>query len=104
VRDALSSRSDVFVIAASRAAAKLLSRPEVKSDALRDRLAALLVDADASQPVRQAAFEALVALGDPQLVPSLAAVARDANLEGTPFLAEVERALSRPSADAAKKE
>jgi HEAT repeat protein len=105
VRDALTSRSDLFVIAASRAAANLLSRPELKSDALRDRLAALLVDADASQPVRQAAFEALVALGDPRLVPSLAAVARDANLEGTPFLAEVERALSRRSAAAtAKKE
>jgi HEAT repeat protein len=94
VRDALASRSDTLVIAASRAAAKLLARPRLKSDPIRDRLAALLADADAAQPVRQAAMEALVALGDPRLVPALAAVARDANLEGTPFLAQVERTLS----------
>jgi HEAT repeat protein len=95
VRDALASRSDELVIAASRAAASLLARPELKSDAVRDRLAALLADADASQPVRQAALEALAALRDPRLARSLATVARDANLEGTPLLASVELELSK---------
>jgi len=98
VRDALGSRSDELVIAASRAAASLLARPELKSDAIRDRLAALLADADASQPVRQAALEALVALRDPRLARSLATVARDANLEGTPLLASVELQLSKSGA------
>jgi HEAT repeat protein len=95
VREALSSRSDELVIAASRAAVGLLARPELKSDAVRDRLAALLTEADASQPVRQAALEALVALRDPRLAAALATVARDANLEGTPLLASVEQHLSK---------
>jgi HEAT repeat protein len=95
VREALSSRSDELVIAASRAAAALLARPDLNSDAIRDRLAALLSDADASQPVRQAALDALVALHDPRLAASLATVSRDANLEGTPLLTNVEQQLSK---------
>jgi HEAT repeat protein len=94
VLQTLSSRSDELVIAATQAAARLLVRPELKSEPIRDRLAALLTDADASTAVRQAALEALTALDDPRLVPSLSAVARDANLEGSPFLLEVERALA----------
>jgi HEAT repeat protein len=98
VRVALSSRSDELVIAATRAAAKLLARPELEDAAARDRLAALLADADASPAVRQAALDSLVALADPRLPAALTAVARDGNLEGTPLLAEVERELTkRPS-------
>jgi hypothetical protein len=93
VNDALSSRSDEFVIAACRAAAKLLARPELKSDAMRDRLAALLADPVASAPVRQASLESMIALGDSRLASALASVARDANLEGTPLLIEVEREI-----------
>ena len=94
VREALDSRSEEMTIAATRAAASLLAGSELKSEAVRDRLASLLVDANASLPVRQAALEALSAIDDPRLVRSLRTVARDANLEGTPLLAEVERLLS----------
>ena len=95
VNEALSSRSDELVIAACRAAARLLARPGITSDTVRDRLAALLADPDASVLVRQAALESMVALGDSRLAPSLATVARDAKLEGTPLLREVEREISK---------
>jgi HEAT repeat protein len=95
VNEALSSRSDELVIAACRAATKLLARPGLKSDTARDRLAALLTDPDASVLVRQAALEAMVALGDSRLTPALTSVARDAKLEGTPLLREVEREISK---------
>jgi HEAT repeat protein len=104
VLQALSSRSDELVIAATQAAARLLARPELKSEPIRDRLAGLLTDADASPAVRQAALSALIALDDPRLTESLSAVARDANLEGTPLLQEVERAIAvRPPAPEKKK-
>jgi hypothetical protein len=93
--EALSSRSDELVIAACRAAAKLLPRPGLKSDAVRDRLAALLADPNASATVRQTALESMLALGDSRLAPALALVARDANLEGTPLLLEVELAIAK---------
>ncbi len=101
--DALSSRSDELVIAATQAAARLLARREIRSEPIRDRLAVLLTDSDASPAVRQAALVALIALNDPRLVPSLSAVARDANIEGTPLLLEVEHALARHRATASKK-
>jgi HEAT repeat protein len=98
VHDALKSRSDELVIAACQAAGSLLARKELKSDAIRDRLAAILADADASQPVRQAAINALVRLRDPRLAGALGTVARDANLEGTPLLARVELELATTGA------
>jgi hypothetical protein len=98
VREALASRRDEIVIAAARAAAMLLVRPELKDDGIRDRLAALLADPDASPPVRQSALRALVALDDSRLGATLATVAHDANLEGTPLLDEVELALSKAAA------
>jgi HEAT repeat protein len=105
VRDALSSRSDELVIASCRAAAGLLARAELKSDAIRDRLAALLADADASEPVRHAALEAMVALHDPRLGRAMGIVARDANLEGTQLLARVEQELAKAASPGnAKKE
>ena len=97
MQEAIGSRSEVLVIAATEAAARLLARPELKSEPIRDRLAALLADADASPNVRTAALEALVSLNDPRLVPTLSAVARDANLEGTPLLIQVEHQLARRS-------
>ncbi len=104
VQEAIGSRSEALVIAATQAAARLLARPELKSEPIRDRLAALLADADASPNVRAAALEALVALNDPRLPAALRAVARDANLEGTPLLVHVERELAaRSEAPEAKK-
>ena len=97
VQQAIGSRSEELVIAATQAAAKLLARPELKSDPVRDRLAALLADADASLAVRDAALDALLALDDPRLVPTLSAVARDANLEAMPLLTRVESELARRS-------
>jgi HEAT repeats len=97
VQEAIGSRSEALVIAATEAAARLLARPELKSEPIRDRLAALLADADASAIVRTAALEALVSLKDPRLVPTLSAVARDANIEGTPLLIQVEHELARRS-------
>ncbi len=97
VQEAIGSRSEERVIAATQAAAKLLARPELKSEPIRDRLAALLADADASPGVRTAALEALVALDDPRLPAALSTVARDANLEGTPLLIDVERELAARS-------
>jgi HEAT repeat protein len=95
VREALNSRRDEIVIAAARAATRLLARPALKDDAIRDRIAALLADADASATVRQAALEALVALNDPRLAPTLALLDRDTNLEGTPLLKEVEQVITK---------
>jgi HEAT repeat protein len=95
VRDALRSRRDELVIAAARAAAKLLAGPELKDDTIRERLAALLADADASHAVRHAALSALTVLNDFRLGPTLALVVREASLEGTPFVNEVESALKK---------
>jgi HEAT repeat protein len=97
VQEAIGSRSEERVIAATQAAAKLLARPELKSELIRDGLAALLTDADASPGVRAAALQALVSLNDPRLPAALSTVARDANLEGTPLLIDVERELAARS-------
>jgi len=97
VATALGSRRDAVVLNAARAAVVLLGKPDVKDDKVRDRLASLLSDADASVDVRNAALDALVSLDDPRLLASLNAAAGDANLEGTPLLARVEAALeTRP--------
>ena len=97
VQEAIGSRSEALVIAAAEAAARLLARPELNSEPIRDRLAALLADADASPNVRTAALLALISLNDPRLVGALSTVARDANLEGTPLLLQVERELAKRS-------
>jgi HEAT repeat protein len=94
VRAGLASRSDEVVIAATRAARRLLARPGVQADDVRDALAALLADGHASLPVRETALEALTALDDPRLADALGAAARDAALEGTPLLQAVEGHLA----------
>ncbi len=97
VQEAIGSRSEAMVIAATQAAARLLARPELKSEPIRDRLATLLADPDASPTVRDAALDALIALTDSRLTKTLSAVARDANLEGTPLLIRVESELAKRS-------
>ena len=94
VREGLASRSDAVVVAAARAARKLLAAPEVRADEVRDRLAALLADPDASQPVRAAALESLVALDDPRLAGALRPAVRDGGLEGTDLLRRIEEQLA----------
>ena len=93
--EGLNSRSDEVVIASIRAARKLVKDPALLgSDAVRDRLAALVSDPDASPPVRATALEALVALKDRRLGPSLAAAARDGALEGSELLRRIEQLLA----------
>jgi HEAT repeat protein len=94
VREGLASRNDDVVVAAARAARKLLSRPGIRGDDVRDRLAALLADPYATPTIRSEALEALVALDDPRLGPALAAAARDAGLEGNDLLRRVEERLA----------
>ena len=65
--------------------------------AVRDRLAALLADRNASVAVREASLDALLALNDPRLDAALGRAARDAGLEGTPLLSRVESELARRS-------
>jgi hypothetical protein len=97
VADALNSRSDAVVLNATRAAVTLLRIPALKDDKVRDRLASLITDADASLEVRTAALDALISLNDARLLAALNAAARDVNLEGTPLLAKIEAALeTRP--------
>ncbi|WP_406698878.1 HEAT repeat domain-containing protein [Singulisphaera sp. Ch08] len=94
VLDSLGSRNDLVVVAAARAAAKLLADPEARSDEVRDRLAALVADSDSSQAVRKEALESLVVLNDPRLATTLVVAARDGGLEGSELLQRVEELLA----------
>lgn len=94
IHNSLASRSDEVVVAAAQAAQKLLSRPGVKADDVRERLSALLADVSASVPVRTAALQTLVALEDARLGSALTAAARDANLENTDLIRQVEERLA----------
>ena len=95
VLDGLGSRNDEVVVAAIRAARKLLAVPEIRSDEVRDRLAALLADSDASQTVRAAALESLVSLNDPRLGIALAAAASDGALENSDLMRQIEELLAK---------
>src|SRR5262249_52311415 len=94
VRAGLASRSDEVVIAAARAARKLLAQPDARADDVRDELAALLADLHASQPVRTTVLETLVSLNDQRLAAALASAVRDAALEGSPLLQAIEERLA----------
>jgi len=98
VLDGLGSRNDDGVVAAARAALKLLAVPENRvklgSDEVRDRLAALLADSDASQAVRAAALESLVSLNDPRLGKALVTAASDGALEGSELMQRMEELLA----------
>src|SRR5262249_40662414 len=98
VKEALASRNDRVALAGVRAAGKLLARPQIKADDLRDQLAALVADADAEESLRLVALEALVSLKDPRLDKALAAVVRDAGLEGHTLLARTENLLREQKA------
>jgi HEAT repeat protein len=93
VREGLASRNERVALASARAAQKLLAVPEVKEEALREQLAALLGDADASMALRLAALEALVAVKDGRLDRALRAAVHDAALEGSALLERSERLL-----------
>lgn len=95
VRQALNSRRDATVIAATRAARALLAHAELNDDGIRSRLAALLADADASPSVREETLRTLVALNDRALEAPLGHVVRDANLEGFTLLVEAEKTLRK---------
>jgi HEAT repeat protein len=95
VLDGLGSRNDEVVIASVRAARKLLAVPEIRSDEVRNRLATLLADSDASQVVRAAALESLVSLNDPRLGPALAAAVRDGALENSELMRRVEELVAK---------
>src|SRR3989442_4280340 len=85
---------DEVVTAGVRAAARLLALPAVKADDLRDRLAAILADANAPQETRAAALDALLALNEARLNNALGAAVRDAGLEGSELLRRVEKLMS----------
>jgi HEAT repeat protein len=94
VRDGLESRSDEVVVAATRAASRLLAGPGARSDDVRDRLAALVADPDASPVVRGAALESLASLNDPRLGTALVTAARDGALEGSDLMRRIEELLA----------
>jgi HEAT repeat protein len=94
VLNMLSSRSDSHVIAAAKAARKLLDDPQIRDEAVRDRLASLLTDAAATQPVREAALETLIALDDPRQDSALGVAVRDGQIEGSELLRRIEARLA----------
>ncbi len=93
INEALAARSDAIILAGAAAARRLLAHVDVKAADTRDQLAALLADSNASDQVRRAALDTLLALADPRLDRVLVTAASDAKLEGTALLAEVERLL-----------
>ena len=95
IREALSSRNESLAYTSARAAGKLLAIPGVKADDLRDQLAALFADGDASEGLRHAALEALVAENDPRLDKALLTAVRDGSLENTSLLQRTEELLAK---------
>ena len=91
--EALASRNDAIVIAGAASARRLLAHPDFEAAATRDHLAALLADSSASEQTRRAALDALLALADPRLDRAIITTVRDASLEGTELLAQIERLL-----------
>ncbi len=93
VREGLNSRNAGIVAASADAAGRLLALPSVQANDVRDQLASLLADADASQEARAAALSSLLALNDRRLEMALAKAERDAGLEETPLLEQIEKQL-----------
>ena len=93
--DALASRSQAVVIAAARAAARLLPEGggQGNEEAIRTALAALARDAAATEAVRRKALEALVVAEDDRLDEVLTAMLRDVRLERTELLTRVRELL-----------
>lgn len=93
VREALDSRSEELVVAAARAAGKLIKRTGTDTRDLRDKLAALLTDSSATERMRIAALDSLLLIDDPRLNVALASSVKDAGLEGTYLLERIEALL-----------
>ncbi len=93
VRRGLASRSSELLTASARTAGKLLALPELKADDVRDQLASLLADPDGPQEARASALKSLVALRDSRLDGAMASAVRDAGLEGTELLDQIEKLL-----------
>ncbi|HEY6291503.1 MAG TPA: HEAT repeat domain-containing protein [Terriglobia bacterium] len=94
VRAGLNSRSTEMLTASARAAGSLAGLPGAKADDVRDELAALLADRGAPQEARAAALDSLLALNDPRLDGALAQAVRDAGLEESDLLGNIEKLLS----------
>jgi HEAT repeat protein len=93
VQEGLTSRSEEIVVAAARAAGKLIKKVGNDATELRAALAVLLADSSATEPMRAAALESLVLIEDPRLNTALASAVTDAGLEDTPLLARIEELL-----------
>ncbi len=94
---ALSSRSEAVVVAAARAAARLLPQQRGQGSRneadIRTALATLAQDPEAVQAVRRHALEALVAAEDPRLHDVLITMVRDIQIEQTNLLTRVRELL-----------
>jgi HEAT repeat protein len=93
VRAGLTSRSREVLTASARAAAKLLALPNVRADDVHDQISLLLADPDAPQEARAEALKSLIGLNDGRLDGALNSAVRDAGLEGTSLLDQVEKVL-----------
>ncbi|MGH8249124.1 MAG: HEAT repeat domain-containing protein [Steroidobacteraceae bacterium] len=93
MREALASRSEQTVVAAAHASGKLIKRTGENANALRDALAALLVDSSATQRMRAAALDSLLGIDDPRLNAALAAAVADASLEASEMLERIVKLL-----------
>ena len=93
VREGLSSRNAEVTAASADAAGKLLALPGAQANDVRDQLSSLLADGDASPEARAAALRSLLALMDPRLDRALAKAVRDAGLEESRLLEQIEKQL-----------
>jgi HEAT repeat protein len=94
-RAGFASRNPERLEASARASGKLLALPSVNADDLRDRLAALLADRGASQQARLMALNSLLALNDRRLDEALKLAVRDAGLENSELLNNIEEQLCK---------
>ncbi|MDB5385373.1 MAG: hypothetical protein JWM11_1019 [Planctomycetaceae bacterium] len=93
VQEGLLSRNDRVVIASARAAGKLVPAAEGQAEEIRTQLVTLLANADATEEVRAAVLDALLAIKDPRLNRALNAAVRDAGLEGSALLERIEKVM-----------
>ncbi len=93
VRAGLTSRSTEVLTASARAAGKLLALPNARADDVHDQISSILADPDAPQEARAEALKSLVLLNDGRLDGALNSAVRDAGLEGTNLLDQVEKLL-----------
>ena len=94
---ALASRSEAVVIAAARAAGRLLPKGDGQrnriEEAIRAALATLARNPEATEAVRRKALEALTVAEDDRLDEVLTAMLRDIRLEQTELLTRVRELL-----------